>query len=167
VPPASTAPAATGDPTRADALPSSGMFASEDLEESSLAEPFTLELDALDLPTEFMSGPFAAAEHTPPQEDTAPQGVPIEADPEFVLSSFEALSVEEHDATTQPGHLTIELDASALPADVSSITPDEPQLAHAPGDVPSPAPPPANPIDDEEALILDLDDLEFDDEERA
>jgi len=167
-PPASAPLAATGDPTHEDALPSSGMFAAEELEESPLSEHFTLDLDALDLPTELMSGPFADVEHTPPQEDTAAPTAPPGADPDLVLTSLEALPFEEPNETTPPGHLTLELDASALMADLSSITSDDSQPAHVLGDMTANTSPPENPVDGEEALLLDLDDIELDEEdERA
>ncbi len=81
------------------------------------------------------------------------------------LSTPEALPVEDLDDGAFSGHLTLELDSSEITSDVSSITLDNPQREDLPGDVKSKMSPPDDQGDDEEELLLDLDDLEFEDDE--
>ena len=69
--------------------------------------------------------------------------------------------------TTLPGQLTLELDASEIMAPWSSMTLDDLQLDELPGDMLSPMSPPQNQASDEEALLLDLDDVECDDDAQA
>jgi hypothetical protein len=69
--------------------------------------------------------------------------------------------------TTLPGHLTLELDASEIIAPWSSMTLDDLRLDDPPGDVQSHMSPPQHQAGDEEALLLDLDDVEFDDDTQA
>ena len=146
-------PTATG-LTPDDVLTSSDMFALEDLEASTPPEHVTLEL----------SVPALSADPPPGDApETAEASLSTNVDPG--LPTPEALPVGDLDDGAFSGHLTLELDSSEITSDVSSITLDNPQREGLPGDVKSKMPPPADQGDDEEELLLDLDDLEFEDDE--
>ena len=87
--------------------------------------------------------------------------------PEQGLPPSDALALGDLDKTTLPGHLTLELDASEIMANWSSMTLDDLQLDDPPGDVQSKMSPPQDQAGDEEALLLDLDDVEYDDDALA
>jgi hypothetical protein len=146
-------PTATG-LTPDDVLTSSDMFALEDLEASTPPEHVTLEL----------SVPALSADPPPGDApETAEASLSTNVDPG--LPTPEALPAEDLDDDAFSGHLTLELDSSEITSDISSITLDNPQREDLPGDVKSKMSPPDDQGDDEEELLLDLDDLEFEDDE--
>lgn len=146
-------PTATG-LTPDDVLTSSDMFALEDLEASTPPEHVTLEL----------SVPALSADPPPGDApETAEASLSTNVAPG--LSTPEVLPVGNLDDGAFSGHLTLELDSSEITSDVSSITLDNPQREDLPGDVKSKMSPPDDQGDDEEELLLDLDDLEFEDDE--
>lgn len=123
--------------TPEDTLTPSDISALEDLEEPTLPRHLTLDLSPPD---------------TSPEQDWA---------------TSDALSLGDFDVTTLPGHLTLDLDVSQLMADWSSATLDDAQLDHPPDAGQSETSPPQHQAGDEEELLLDLDDAEFDDDTKA
>jgi hypothetical protein len=111
------------------------------------------------------------AEYTPavPEEQgleivDVPSPEEVSLWPVLELAQDTAASAAE---TTLPGHLTLELDASEIMAPWPSMTLDDVRLDDLPGDMQSPISPPQNQAGDEEALLLDLDDVEGDDDAQA
>jgi hypothetical protein len=137
-------------------LTSSDMFALENLEDPIPPEHLTLELAPPVLPADLASGPLEDAPSTPLPAAPEMSETLTSAGPEPGLPIDEALSFEDLDDIDLPGHLTLELDSSAITSEVPSIIPDDLQLENPPGD---------EPADDEEELLLDLDSLELDDDE--
>ena len=129
--------ATAGDATPADALTSPDMLVLEDSPESMLPEDLIVELGTPD---------------TGPQEGVTP---------------LDALAPGELDDAALPGHLTLELDTLEIMAHESSMTLDDVRLDDPPGDVQSTMSPPHNQTGDEEDLLLDVDDFEFDDDAQA
>jgi hypothetical protein len=143
------------------------MFALENLEDPVPPEHLTLELEPPVLPADLASSLLENAPHTP--LPTAPE-IPellTSAGPEPGLPVVEAVSFEDLDDITLPGHLTLELDSSEMASEVSSIILDNLQPENPSGDVQSNMPPRDDQADDEQELLLDLDDLELDDDEPA
>jgi hypothetical protein len=136
-----------------------------DLEEPTLAGHLTLEMDAPDLPDDVISSLFEKTV-PPPQPDPATTGARAGFDPAWGFTSSDAQVLGDLDDTTPQGHLTLELNTTEMQQDASSAATDDPLRAHPPGDVPPQTSPPQKPADDEEGLILDLEDLDFDDEKR-
>jgi len=148
-------------------LTSSDMFALENLEDPIPLEHLTLELEPPVLPADLASSPLEDMPHTPlPTAPEIPQPL-TSAGPEPGLPGVEAVSFEDLDDIALPGHLTLELDSSAMASEVSSIILDNLQLENPPGDRQSKLPPRDDQADDEEELLLDLDGLELDDDEPA
>ncbi len=111
------------------------------------------------------------AEDTPavPQEQgletvDAPSPEEVSLWPELELAPDTPASAAE---TTLPGHLRLELEASEIVAPWSSMTMDALRLDDSSGDVQSHMSPPQSEADDEEAFLLDLDDVECDDDTQA
>ena len=109
----------------------------QDVEEATAAEPLTIDL-------------------SPPEDVPAPG-----------LTISDALSPGSLDDTTELERLTLDLDMSELMADWSSTILDDVQPDDLPGDVPAEMSPPQHQAGDEEELLLDLDDVEFDDDTPA
>ncbi len=161
-----------GMPTAAETPPeglltSSDMFALENLEDPMPPEYLTLELEPPVLPTDLASSLLAEATPTPlPATPEIPEPL-TSAGTEPGLPLVEAVSFEDLDDISLPGHLTLELDSSEMASEVSSIILDNLQLENPPGDIQSEMPPHDDQADDEEELLLDLDSLELDDDEPA
>jgi len=148
-------------------LTSSDMFALENLEDPVPPEHLTLELEPPVLPADLASSLLENAPHTPlPTTPEIPELL-TSAGPEPGLPVVEAVSFEDLDDITLPGHLTLELDSSEMASEVSSIILDNLQPENPSGDVQSNMPPRDDQADDEHELLLDLDDLELDDDEPA
>jgi hypothetical protein len=144
-----TAPERTPD----DVLTASDMLALEDLEASMPSEHLTLELNDPALSANPAPGHARGNAEANPSTDIDPS-----------LPTPEALSLGDLDDDALTGHLTLELDNSEMTSDVSSITLDNPQREDLPGDGKLKMSPPDDQRDDEEELLLDLDDLEFEDD---
>jgi hypothetical protein len=143
------------------------MFALENLEDPVPPEHLTLELEPPVLPADLASSLLENAPHTPlPTTPEIPELL-TSAGPEPGLPVVEAVSFEDLDDITLPGHLTLELDSSEMASEVSSIILDNLQPENPSGDVQSNMPPRDDQADDEQELLLDLDDLELDDDEPA
>ena len=143
------------------------MFALENLEDPVPPEHLTLELEPPVLPADLASSSLEEAPHTPlPATPEIPETL-TSAGPEPGLPGVEALTFEDLDDIALPGHLTLELDGSEMASEISSITLDNRQPESPPGDEQSNMPPRDDQSDDEEELLLDLDSLELDDDERA
>jgi len=148
-------------------LTSSDMFALENLEDPVPPEYLTLELEPPVLPADLASSSLEEAPHPPlPATPEIPETL-TSAGPEPGLPGVEALTFEDLDDIALPGHLTLELDGSEMASEISSITLDNRQPENPPGDEQSNMPPRDDQSDDEEELLLDLDSLELDDDERA
>jgi hypothetical protein len=148
-------------------LTSSDMFALENLEDPMPPEHLTLELEPPVLPTELASNLLAEAAPTlPPAAPEVPETL-TSAGPEPDVPVVEALTFADLDDIALPAHLTLELDASAMASEVSSIILDNLELDNPPGDTRSHLSPHDAQADEEEELLLDLDDLELDDEKPA
>jgi len=134
------------------------------LEETMLPGHLTLEMSAPALPPELASY-FEDATRTPPRDDpeTTEASPSAGADPGFPAAA--ALPLGNPDDAVLPEYLTLELDASEMTANVSSILLNNLQLDDLPGDAQSKMSPPGDQGDEEEELLLDLEDLEFDDDE--
>ena len=146
-------------------LTSSDMFALENLEDPMPPEYLTLELESPVLPTDLASSRLAEATPTPlPATPEIPEPL-TSAGTEPGVPLVEAVSFEDLDDITLPGHLTLELDSSEMASEVSSIILDNLQLENLPGDIQSKMPPHDDQADDGEELLLDLDNLELDDDE--
>ena len=145
------------------------MFALENLEDPIPPEHLTLELEPPALPADLASSLLTDTPHTPlPAPPVMPEPLSsARAGTEPGLPLVEAGSFEDLDDIALPGHLTLELDSSAMTSEVSSIILDNLQLENPPGDIQSKLPPRDDQVDDEEELLLDLDGLEFDDDEPA
>jgi len=148
-------------------LTSSDMFALENLEDLIPPEHLTLELDPPVLPADLASSRLENVPHTPlPATSEIPEPL-TSAGPEPALPLVEAVSFEDLDDITLPGHLTLELDNAEMASEVSSIILDNLQPEDSPGDISLEMPPHDDQADDEEELLLDLDSLELDDDEPA
>jgi hypothetical protein len=147
-------------------LTSSDMFALENLEDPMPPEHLTLELEPPVLPKDLASNLLAEAAPTlPPATPEIPETL-TGAGPEPDLPVVN-LTFEDVDDIALPAHLTLELDGSEMASEVSSIVLDNLQLDNPPNDTQSPFSPRDDQADEEEELLLDLDDLELDDDERA
>ena len=161
-----------GMPTAAETPPeglltSSDMFALENLEDLMPQDHLTLELESPALPTDLASSRLGDPPSTlPPATPEIPEPL-TSAGTEPGLPLVEVVSFEDLDDITLPGHLTLELDSSEMASEVSSIILDNLQLENPPGDIQSKMPPHDDQADDGEELLLDLDSLELDDDERA
>ena len=151
--------------TLEDALTSSDLLALEDLEASTPPGHLTLELNVPTLSVDLEASLLEDAARMPPPDDleTTETSPGAGADPGFPAA--DAVVLEDLDDLAIPGHLTLELDASEMMSDVSPIILDHLQLEDLPDDVKSKMSPPDDQGDDEEELLLDLDDLTFDDDE--
>jgi hypothetical protein len=149
--------------TPEDALTLADMFALEDLEATMLPGHLTLEMSAPALPPELASY-FEDVTRTPPRDapETTEASPSAGADPGFPAA--EALPLGNFDDSVLPEYLTLELDASEMTSNVSSILLNNLQLDDLPGDAQSKMSPPGDQGDEEEELLLDLEDLEFDDD---
>jgi len=148
-------------------LTSSDMFALENLEDLIPPEHLTLELDPPVLPADLASSRLENVPHTPlPATPEIPEPL-TSAGPEPDLPLVDAVSFEDLDDITLPGHLTLELDNAEMASEVSSIILDNLQPEDLPGDISLEMPPHDDQADDEEELLLDLDSLELDDDEPA
>jgi hypothetical protein len=135
-------------------LTSSDMFALENLENPMPPEHLTLEL----VPPALPEDPYTPLPDAP--EIPAP----------FTSAGTEpgeAVSCEDLADIPLPGHLTLELDSSAMGSEIASITLDNLQLENPPDDIQSKMPPHDHQADDEKELLLDLDSLELDDDKPA
>ena len=81
------------------------------------------------------------------------------------MPGVEALSFEDFDDISLPGHLTLELDGSEMASEISSSLLDSRHLDNPPGDTQSKRSPRDDQADNEAELLLDLDNLELDDDE--
>ena len=148
-------------------LTSSDMFALENLEDPMPPEHLTLELEPPVLPKDLASNLLAETAPTLlPATPEIPETL-ISPGPEPGLPVVKALTFEDVDDIALPAHLTLELDGSEMASEVSSIVLDNLQLDNPPSDTQSPLSPRDDQADEEEELLLDLDDLELDDDERA
>lgn len=146
-------------------LTSSDMGALSTLQEPTPPAYVTLEMNAPDLPDDLMSSLFEEVAAPLPQDDPTRTGAATGAEAQFTAS--DAMALEDLDKTTlPPGHLTLELDAPDFVSDVSSTVIAPLDVDHPSGTAQPPLPPPVPRADKEEELVLDLDDLEFDDDKR-
>jgi hypothetical protein len=136
-------------------LTSSDMFALENLEDPMPPDHLTLELVPPALPEDAPYTPLPDAPAIPEPFTSAG------------TEPGEAVSCEDLADIPLPGHLTLELDRSAMAAEISSIIPDNLQLENPPGDIQLEMPPHDNQADDGKELLLDLDNCELDDDEPA
>jgi len=148
-------------------LTSSDMFALEDLEDPLPPEHLTLELAPPVLPADLASSRLENAPHTPlPSTPDISESL-TSAGTEPDLPVVEDLTFEDLDDIALPGHLTLELDGSAMASEVSSNILDSLHPDNQPGDTQSNISPRDDQADNEAELLLDLDSWELDDEEPA
>jgi hypothetical protein len=150
-----------------DMLTSSDMFALEDLEETMLPGHLTLELDASVLPADLASSLLEDATAMSPYDAPQLPETLTSARIDPTLPPADASTFEDLDDITLPGHLTLELDRSEMASEVSSIILDSLHLETPPGDMQSKMSPGEDQANDEAELLLDLDNLAFDDDKPA
>lgn len=143
-------------------LTSSDMFALEDLGEPPPPEHLTLELRAPTLPDNLTSSLIQDAVRTPPRE--APETPQASASTGAEPGPPAVDAFDDFDEINLPGHLTLELDASEMMPDVSSIILDNLEPDTLPDDVQSKRLSADEHADDAADLFLDLDDFELDDD---
>jgi hypothetical protein len=150
-----------------DILTSADMFVLEDLQETIPPGHLTLELDASMLPADLASDLLADAPSMPPcNPPQLPETLPG-ARLEPPLPPADAATFADLDDITLPGHLTLELDRSAMASEVSSIILDSGQRETPSGDMQAQMSPGEEHTNDGPELLLDLDNLALDDEQPA
>jgi hypothetical protein len=166
-----TPPSREGMPTATefpsdDVLTSSDMIALEDLEASNPPEHLTLELRVPALAADPASSRREDATSPPPDNAAETAAARLSTDVDPGLTTPEAVPLEDLDESAFSGHLTLDLDSPEMTAQGSSITLDNPQLGNPPDDLKSKMSPlnAQGDEEEEEELLLDLDDLAFEDD---
>lgn len=148
--------------------PRTGEQGQETDEDLADTDHLALELDSSELPAD-VTAQLRAAQVIPAERHAASDEAEEAASPSAGTNpgfpEVEPLTLEDLDDLAFPGHLTLELDISEMRSDESSIIPDNLQREDLPDDVKSQMSPPDDQRDDAEELLLDLDDLTFDDDE--